>query len=92
MKKSFCLAKTVHGAITTWDQLYENHFPDDYVRLTEYVEVDYPDLPADSIIATQLDQLQAMENEINLKAATALAEVQRRRQELLAITHAPSAG
>lgn len=92
MKKSYCLAKTVHGAITTWDQLYEKHFPNDYVQLTEYIEVDYPELPIDTVIAKQLDQLQAMENEINLKSANALAEVSRRRQELLAITHVPSAG
>lgn len=91
MKASFCICKTKYGE-TYWSKEFSHVVPKDYVRLTEYVDIDFPDLPQEAVIKGQLDQLQEMEDSINLKAAEALAEVNRRRQELLALTHTPGEG
>lgn len=91
MKASFCICKTPYGD-THWNKELSHAVPKDYVQITEYVDVDLPDLPQETVIKGQLDQLQKMEDSINLKAAEALAEVNRRRQELMALTHTPGEG
>lgn len=88
MKASICICDTKYGD-TFWRKELSGNIPKDYVQLTEYADIEFIDLPSEIVIKGQLDQLQEMEDSINLKAAEALAEVNRRRQELLALTHTP---
>jgi hypothetical protein len=53
-----------------------------YVRISEYVDVDFPSLPAPGIIAAQVAQI---DQQID-KAMAVIHELGARKQELLALT------
>lgn len=57
----------------------------EYVRLTETVEVEFPELPSEAIIGSQVKQLDAAEAELRRQFAEALRAIVDRRAELLAL-------
>lgn len=87
MKTTVCFYKSRYGNVSTWEESLKDLFPADYIQLTEYGEVELPDLPQPEVIERQLARFDAMEAEIDAKAYEAKREVSRQRQELLAITH-----
>ena len=57
------------------------------VRITEYIDCRFDELPIDVQIKDELSLLDKMENEIKQKAMEGLINVEKRRGELLALTH-----
>ena len=62
----------------------------EYVRLSETIEVEFPELPKETIIAKQLAALDRMKGEVMEAFAARLEEIEHKRAELLALP-APSA-
>lgn len=60
-----------------------------YVRLTEYVEVEFPPLRDGVLVEKHLEALDAAEAEVRTRFQSMLNEIERQRQELRAITHKP---
>jgi hypothetical protein len=63
----------------------------DYVRLTEFVEVEFPPLQSEEIVQKQLDALDMAESELRNRFQEALGGIERQREELRAITYKPAA-
>lgn len=72
------------------DDLYEaddwREGSENYVRLTEIVEVELPRLPPALVVPAQLQQLAVAETELRNKFNEKLSEIQTKRQNLLALT------
>lgn len=62
----------------------------DYVRTSEYVDVTFPPLAEKEVVAKQLSALDAAEAELRNKFQEALNGLDRRREELRAITYTPA--
>lgn len=62
----------------------------DYVRLTEHIEVEFPALQDDAIIQKHLDALDRTEAAITAKYFQALADIKQQKEELRAITYQPA--
>lgn len=58
-----------------------------YVRLTEIIEVDLPELPPAITVSAQLAQLDAAEAELRNKFNENLSELMEKRANLRALTH-----
>ncbi len=63
----------------------------DYVRLTEFVEVNFPPLNSEEVLEKQLKALDSAEQDVRTRFQEALNEIERQRQELRAITYKPAA-
>ena len=61
-----------------------------YLRLSETVEVEFPELPKETIVAKQLAALDRMKDEVMETFAAKLEAIEHKRAELLALP-APSA-
>ncbi len=61
-----------------------DHLPN-YVRLSEYVDVEFPPLGRDEVIQKQVSALDAVRERIVEEFTGKLAEIDRRKQELLAL-------
>ncbi len=59
----------------------------DYIRLTEYVEVDFQERDKGEVVQEEIAELDKMADEIRAKATEGLTNIQRRKEELLAIEH-----
>ena len=57
-----------------------------FIRRTEYVEVQFPELPREETVERELEVLDAMETKIRLEAQGKIAQVQDQRKKLLALT------
>ena len=71
----------------TEEQIDEYLSVDGHVRISEIIEVDFPELPPDVVIDSQI---QAIDNIITQKEGehfAAIKALKQKRQELLAITH-----
>ena len=94
MKMKVFAYKSKHGDIYTWIAGSRTEFEvDEYmcltgrIRISEFVYVDFPELPPDVVIGSQI---QAIDSIITQKEGEHFAEIQelkQKRQELLAITH-----
>lgn len=58
-----------------------------WVRISEYVEVDFQPLPADVVVEGQLKQIDAAEQELREKFQQKLNELTEARAKLQALTH-----
>ena len=61
----------------------------DLIRTSEWIDVDFTPIPIDDVMPEILESLQREEDMENEKHNIAIATIQRKRQELLAITHEP---
>jgi hypothetical protein len=59
---------------------------DDFVRITEYIDVSFPPLQDESIIEQSLGVLDKAESQLRNKFQVALNAIEQQRQELRAIT------
>lgn len=57
----------------------------DYVRLSEWVDVDFPPIPREETVKAELAILEEEANEIRAETQQRLNEIERRKQELLAL-------
>ena len=60
---------------------------DSYVRISEYVEVEFPDREKAEYIKEEINLLDKMADEIRAKATEGLSNINRRKEELLALEH-----
>jgi hypothetical protein len=63
---------------------------DEYVRLTEHIEVEFPALQDDAIIQKHLAALDRTEAAVTAKYFQALANIKQQKEELRAITYQPT--
>ena len=63
---------------------------DSYIRLTEWLDVEFQSLNDDAIVEKQLNALDKAETELRGKFQGALNEIERQRQDLRAITYVPA--
>jgi hypothetical protein len=60
-----------------------------YVRLTEYVEVEFPPLQDHAVIAKHLEALDRAEAAVTKRYFETLADLKQQKEELRAITYNP---
>lgn len=77
-----------------WTSYYEHDefensaaFQRDYVRVSDYVEVDFVPLPRDQQVQARLRALDAQEVEVRANAAQKLKDLADARAKLLSLTH-----
>lgn len=58
-----------------------------WVRLSEYIEVEFPPLPAAVVVEGQLKQIDTAEQELREKFQQKLNELAEARAKLLSLTH-----
>ena len=63
-----------------------------YVRITEYVDVDFPPRAPEEIVPAQLAAIDRAEQDARAKFQLQLNELAERRAKLLALTHSPASG
>lgn len=60
--------------------------PDSYVRVSEYLDINFPSRPAEEIIPAQIAALDAAEAELRAKFQEKLHEIAEQRAKLKALT------
>jgi hypothetical protein len=65
--------------------------PDGYVRISQYVVVEFPPLEGDVVVEKQLQQLDRAEQEARVELQQKLNQINDVRQKLLALTFRPAA-
>lgn len=63
----------------------------DYVRISEYVDVEFPTRSKDEVIEKQLAAINAAETALRNKFQTALNSIERQRAELMALPNLETA-
>lgn len=63
---------------------------DSYVRISEYVDVEFPPLPNDELIQGAVVALDRKREQVSEEFTRKLADIDRQKSELLAITHQPA--
>jgi hypothetical protein len=71
--------------ITVIDEIAE--YWDNYVRISEYIEVEFPEREKAEYIQEEINLLDKMADEIRAKATEGLNNINRRKEELLALEH-----
>ena len=84
MKQRLALFENItYGGITPTESWAERR--NDYTRLTEYVEVDFPEPEKGTVIAAKVEKLQAVKEEMKEKFLEGMGNIDTKIQELLAI-------
>lgn len=77
------------GGFETIDQKHWEKM-DNYVRISEYVEVEFPQLQDEIVIDKYIEALDRSERSIRLEFQRKLDELAGQRANLLALTHKPA--
>ena len=92
MQRTVALFETKYGTITELGcskeetSRYESSTWAEYTRVTEFVLIDFPDLPKAEIVNRKIAALDSVMDQVKTEATQKLQELGQRRQELLAIT------
>lgn len=90
MKQRLALFKSMeHGVEITGDRNTEK-YSQNYVRISEYVDVEFPPLQDEHVVRQQVEKLDAIADRITDDYRNKIAEIQERKSKLLAITHQPA--
>lgn len=87
------IAKFQRIGHTDWFHIMEPRYDsadpleDAFVRVSEYIEVEFPLRPAEQVIPAQLAALDAKEKELRGEFLTKLNEIAEQRAKLKALTH-----
>lgn len=90
------IAKFQHIGTPDWFAVWEQRddgsdpMPESYVRVSEYLDIQFPALPAEEIVPAQMAALDKAEAELRAKFQEKLHEIAEQRAKLLALTHNPS--
>lgn len=76
-----------HSFSTINDEDRDEFGGGEYVRATEYVDVEFPERERGDVIKAQLSALDAEEDKVREDSARKLANIADRRRSLLALTH-----
>jgi hypothetical protein len=85
MKKRLALFKNVEYGWVFASEESRNE-ADDYIRITEYVEVDFTELPLNDVINSQIESLDKAAEEMGKKYMEGLESIKRKKAELLSLT------
>lgn len=100
MKLQMAIFKTEHGSETPVTIEPNPFFPDGkcwadgcdgYVRMTENAEVEFKELPRETVVAKQVEQIAEQEQKLRAAFSVALTELEDRRAKLLALTYSEAA-
>lgn len=61
-----------------------------YARISEYVEVDFPDRAQAEVVTEQLSGLEVLEKQVEDDYASKISAIRQKRRELEALTYQPS--
>jgi hypothetical protein len=86
MKEKIAKFKDINGRYTAILGEYATDW-EDYVRSSEYVVVEFPDREKATVIQDEIKVLDKMADEIRAKATEGLSNINRRKEELLALEH-----
>jgi hypothetical protein len=86
MKEKIAVFKDVEGKYTSILGDYADSWTN-YIRISEYIEVDFPDREKAECIHDEIKILSKMADEIMVKATEGLNNINRRKEELLALEH-----
>lgn len=78
---------SLHGWETVGTDNYEQ--VDRYIRVSEYVDVEFPPLKGEEVVQKQLTALDKAEGELRGRFQAALNQIEQQRQELRALTYRP---
>lgn len=59
----------------------------EYVRATDWIDVEFPPLPRAVVVQSQLNALSDAETELRMKFQTKLDQIETERSKLLSLTH-----
>jgi hypothetical protein len=85
------LYKNVEGGWETASIDHNLEGSTSYVRISEFVDVDFPRLRDEETVRKQLDALDTVRAEVTRKFASALKEIDARKASLQALTHGVAA-
>ena len=86
MKQRIAVFQSKYGD-SIFNESMESFTGSNYSRLTQYVEVDFPELPIETVVGNQVASINQQIDEIKNKAMEEVAALQTRKAELLALTH-----
>lgn len=72
--------------LSTYLSEKDSRHADNYIRVSEYIEVEFPPRAAEEIVPEQIAALDTQIAEVTDKFGKALAELKARKSELLAIS------
>lgn len=82
--RKIALFKTSYGSILEAGDYFDDHT--DYVRISEYKEIEFTPLSQYAIIEKQCEALDKQEQSVMAEYENKLTDIRRRKSELLAIT------
>lgn len=83
MKKTLAMFKDVTGVIYEAGLWADSN--KELTRLTEFVEVDFPDLPHEVVLSAELSVLTTQEEKVKAAYHDEIEKIEIRRQELMAL-------
>ena len=91
MNKRIVLMKSVEFNYETIMLLNDDgsldFFKNDYVQLSEVIEVEFPELSNKDVVKSQVDLLNKQMTKVRADSEAAITALEGRKQELLAITY-----
>lgn len=88
MKRTIAVFENEYSMYT---ELCKHHAESDvfsaYVQITEFVEVDFPELNRETIVAKKVAAIDSLIEDAQQKAILRIQELNHTKQELLAISH-----
>ena len=78
--------RRIDDEIIGWDVICKEQPADNYIRITEYVDVDFVPLPNEQIVPDQVKVLKEEKEKESARHVTAMARLDERISKLLAIT------
>jgi hypothetical protein len=86
MKEKIAVFKDIEGNYTSFLGEFADYWTN-YVRISEFVEVEFPEREKATVIPDEIKVLDNMADEIRAKATEGLNNINRRKEELLALEH-----
>ena len=91
MKKKVVLMKNMKHNFESITETYDGdlsyYLDNEYVQLSEIIEIDFPELSDEVVIKNQVSALDNQITKVMADSEVQITELKARKQELLAITH-----
>ena len=88
MKRTIAIFENDYGFLTELTRCHaESDMFSTYVQITEFVEVDFPELSTETIVAKKVAAIDSLIEDAQQKAILRIQELNHTKQELLAISH-----
>ena len=87
MKQNLAVFLSALGCEMIGDDTWETYNDGEYVRQTEYVDVDFPDRDKAEIVPEQVAMLEVVKEKLHAAYVQKSAEIDEKIAKLMAITH-----